>query len=143
MNLHDFPLSPIFPEEFLNYLKNLNYEKDSETYPVITASEPGGNDPAPSFDPHFIQQLEKRLELTFEGDGEASAKVCYANTEEVMPEFRTTFSPQDLLFYLFFIFATTENPRNSRSQGRLFSLPKDSLQFWEKVKLGQDNLPNR
>lgn len=60
---------------------------------------------APSLviNPEIIQQISKKLQLSFikEEDLERTGEVCFANSPEVRPEFRTVFTSKDVLDYLY------------------------------------------
>lgn len=86
----------------------------------------------------FIQQLEKILGLAYIPETPAKGRVCFAESEELRPEFKTTFTAQDLKGYLFAVtnfehrFETGLSDKNADG----FRFPKNAEVFWEMVDEG-------
>ena len=55
----------------------------------------------PNLNPEIIKEIEKSLGLTFVAEKETEGNVCFANSDEVRPEFRLTFAPIDVLDYIY------------------------------------------
>lgn len=103
----------------------------------------------PNLNPKILLDIEKRLNLTFLPEKE-EGNVCMANSAEVRPDFRTTFTPLDLLDYIYAVlhspayrekykeFLKIDFPRVPYP-GSLFpegGTNETQEKFWALVKLG-------
>lgn len=79
-------------------------------YPETTAQQTldGNIERTPNLNPEIVKQIEDRLGLTFTNEKEIEGEVCFANSDEVRPEFKQSFAPIDLLDY---IYAVLHSPR--------------------------------
>lgn len=86
----------------------------------------------------FAHKLEKILGLAYIPGTSAEGSVCFAESEELRPEFKTTFTAQNLKDYLFAVknfehrFETGLLEKNA--DGPRF--PKNAEVFWEMVDAG-------
>lgn len=55
----------------------------------------------PYFTPTIVQQIAVGLGLAFTNEKETAGNVCFANSEELRPEFVQNFAPVDLLDYVY------------------------------------------
>lgn len=60
--------------------------------------------------PEIINQISKTLQLAFINDEEMerTGEVCFANSREVRPEFRLTFTSKDALDYMYAVLYSTK-----------------------------------
>src|SRR5690606_25758422 len=79
----------------------------------------------PDFPRQVVEAISNRLGLLFIAEKVAGGNLCLANAEEVRPEYRTTFSPGDLLDYYY----------------GLLHLPRYRLHYQEFSKKGFSSLP--
>lgn len=72
-------------------------------YPETTAQQTldGNTERTPNLNPEIVKQIADSLGLTFTNEKETEGEVCFANSEEVRPEFRQSFAPIDLLDYIY------------------------------------------
>lgn len=95
----------------------------------------------PNLNSEIINQIAKNLNLTFTNEKETTeGEVCFANSEEVRPEFRLTFAPIDILDY---IYAVLHSPAYREKYKEFLKIdfprvpyPKDANTFWQLVALG-------
>ena len=92
----------------------------------------------------FSDQIAKGLGLTFVSEpaaqGDRGGEVCFAESEEVMPAYRQTFAPIDLLDY---IYAVLHSPTYRETYKEFLKIdfprvpyPTDAEAFWKMVALG-------
>lgn len=99
----------------------------------------------------IINAFAQKLGLTFVPEKEPEGNVCFINSPEVRDDFKTTFTPIDLLDYFYAVLHSANNSSKYNDfikidlQGVPF--PKNTTAFWQLVKLGgeirQIHLPER
>lgn len=85
----------------------------------------------------LINQFASHLGLTFLSEKADSSSVCYAESEEVSPEYRQSFSAMDLLDYLHAILERSAREGAASLKESIFS-PPQLRQFWELVTIGRE-----
>lgn len=89
----------------------------------------------------MINWMSKKMGLTFETEMEAGGNVCFANSLEVRDDFKISFSPLDILDYIYGVLHTTTYNEESKDFLKMnppgLPYPKDSAAFWESIKLGK------
>ena len=96
----------------------------------------------------IVDQIAKGLGLTFvpepfdSAQGKKEGEVCFAESEEVRPEYRQTFASIDLLDY---IYAVLHSPTYRETYKKFLKIdfprvpyPTDSDTFWKLVALGSE-----
>jgi hypothetical protein len=76
---------------------------------------------------HLLADLKLTLNQVYETEGE----VCQLNSPELRPEFRLTFTQNDVLDYLY---AMQHRPELKSAE----TLPADTGMFWDRVQLGRE-----
>src|SRR5690606_7449841 len=101
VQLSEFIANLSLPVDLLSDLQTVYFFEHPDLWPIL--STPGVSDEGFEifFNPMAIRLLEIRLGLSFDGELVNQGEVCFANTEEVLPAYRTTFSAGELLHYLF------------------------------------------
>jgi len=98
----------------------------------------------PSLNSEIVIKIANRLGLAYFGENDISAggEVCFANSPEVRPGFRLTFSAADVFDYAYALlhspvymdtykeFWKSDSPR--------VPYPNDTTTFWQLVKLGSE-----
>ncbi|WP_026966184.1 type ISP restriction/modification enzyme [Algoriphagus terrigena] len=100
----------------------------------------------PNLNLEIVDQIAKGLGLTFvpepfdSAQGKKGGEVCFAESGEVMPAYRQTFAPIDLLDY---IYAVLHSPSYRETYKEFLKIdfprvpyPTDAGQFWKLVELG-------
>jgi predicted helicase len=96
----------------------------------------------PNLNPEIVKQIASQLSLTFTNEKEipTEGEVCFINSPEVRPEFRITFSPIDILDY---IYAVLHSPSYREKYKEFLKIdfprvpyPTDNATFWKLVALG-------
>lgn len=94
----------------------------------------------PRIDPELIRQMEKFLGLTFVAEKEALGNVCMANSGEVRPEFKQSFTPRDVQDY---INGVLHSPKYRGKYKEFLKMdfpsvpfPAEVVEFWKLVTLG-------
>jgi predicted helicase len=94
----------------------------------------------PNLNPDIVKQIADGLGMTFTNEKETESNVCFANSDEVRPEFRQSFAPIDLLDY---IYAVLHSPSYREKYKEFLKIdfprvpaPTDADQFWKLVRLG-------
>jgi predicted helicase len=94
----------------------------------------------PNLNLTIIKQIAEGLGLTFTNEKETENAVCFANSDEVRPEFKQSFAPIDLLDY---IYAVLHSPSYREIYKEFLKIdfpripaPQDPGKFWQLVKLG-------
>lgn len=92
----------------------------------------------------IVKNISEKTGLAFIPEKEIplEGEVCFANSQEVRPEFRLTYSPIDILDY---IYAILYSPAYREKHHRLLETdffeipyPADSTAFWQYAKWGGD-----
>lgn len=96
----------------------------------------------PKLNPEIVKQIATNLGLAFTNQKEqqTEGEVCFMNSPEVRPEFRTTFAAIDILDY---IYAVLHSPIYREKYKEFLKIdflkvpyPKDPATFWKLVELG-------
>lgn len=97
----------------------------------------------PNLKPEILSKIEERLQLTFVSEKETDGNVgnvCIANSEEDRNGFQTTFSPVDLLDYIYAVLHSPEYREKFKEFLKIdfprVPYPQDSEKFWQLVTLG-------
>src|SRR5688572_20032330 len=78
----------------------------------------------------FIRALEKRTGMSFTHEVSDPENLCYANSQAVRPEYKTSFTSADLWAYV----VHHSSPQNADIIAHLTTIfPKSKQQFWETV----------
>lgn len=67
----------------------------------FTTGVKGGELRTPNLNPTIIKQIAEGLGLSFTNEKEKEGNVCFANSNELRPEFKQSFAPIDLLDYIY------------------------------------------
>lgn len=117
-------------------------------YPETTAQQTldGNTERTPNLNPAIVKQIAEGLGLTFTNEpfdyaqDETASNVCFANSNEVRPEFKQSFAPIDLLDY---IYAVLHSPTYRSTYKEFLKIdfprvpyPKNAETFWSLVALG-------
>lgn len=110
-------------------------------YPETTQPTLDGiNTRKPNLNPEIVKQIADGLGLTFTNEKETESNVCFANSDELRPEFKQSFAPIDLLDY---IYAVLHSPTYREKYKEFLKIdfpripaPQDPGKFWKLVKLG-------
>ena len=86
---------------------------------------------------HSIKQIEDHLNLTFVSDNDTMGNVCFANSNEMRPEFRQTFTMIDVLDYYYAILHSETFNEFSRNYDIGIPITSDSKIFWKLVEIGK------
>lgn len=98
----------------------------------------------PNLNPEVVIKIAKSLGLTYLAEKEIPPEgaVCFANSPEVRPEFRLTFSPTDIFDYTYAVLCSQIY---KEKYAAFFNInaprvpyPKDTTTFWQLVKLGSE-----
>lgn len=81
----------------------------------------------------LAEKISKALELLFINQNEPEGNVCFANSNELCPEFKETFTSVDLMNYEFAVLHSEKYKDFISSD----LIPKDRKIFWEMVALGK------
>jgi len=92
--------------------------------------------------PQNIDQIAKTIGLTFITKKDPEGNVCLANSPEVRPEFRETFTLLDLQDYFIAILHSKIARENNQEFLNIdfsqISIPTDTVEFWKFVELGKE-----
>lgn len=111
-------------------------------YPETTAQQTidGNTERTPNLNPEIVKQIAEGLGLTFTNEKETEGEVCFANSNEVRPEFKPSFAPIDLLDY---IYAVLHSPTYREKYKEFLKIdfprvpyPNNAVTFWKLVALG-------
>lgn len=91
--------------------------------------------PIPS---EVILDIEKRLGLLFTAET-PELNLCLAQSEEFLPDFRTSFSAQELLQALYALYTAAPSQPTTPTEVQ-FSFPTDPNLFWNLVEFGKQLL---
>ena len=86
----------------------------------------------------LIQKLEKHLNLIYVFESTGEGRVCFAESEELRPDFKTTFTVQNFDDYLSalkkleHLFEADLSEKNNEG----FRFPKNTEVFWAMVEKG-------
>ena len=90
----------------------------------------------------IVTQISAKLGLTFIPEQEPEGNVCMANSKEVRRDFKTTFTPADIMDY---IYAVLHSPTYRVKCKELLEgdfrgvpYPKNAITFWQLVKSGSE-----
>ena len=85
----------------------------------------------------LAEKISEKLGLTFINEEESSGNVCLANSDELRPEFKETFTLSDMLYYELAILNPLNIEDKNKSLLALDLVPKDRNSFWDLVSLGK------
>jgi|SRR6185437_12112986 len=94
--------------------------------------------------PEILKQISEKLQLSFINDEEMQrlGEVCFANSPEVRPEFRLTFTSKDVLDYLYAILYSTEFQKefekHLKTDLKSIPAPSDIIFFCKLAVLGSE-----
>ncbi|WP_157813315.1 type ISP restriction/modification enzyme [Flavobacterium sp. 5] len=90
----------------------------------------------------IVQKITNNLDLAFFNQKELSGNVCFANDNDVRPEFKEIFSQIDLLNYIYAILFLSKYRENHqeflKSNFSYIPIPNDKIKFWKLIKLGNE-----
>jgi len=86
---------------------------------------------------HSIKQIEDHLNLLLVSDNNTMGNVCFANSNEMRPEFRQTFTMTDVLDYCYAILHSETFNEFSRNDDIGIPITSDSKIFWKLVEIGK------
>lgn len=83
----------------------------------------------------LIKKLEIILNLTYVSETASESRVCFAEIEELRPEFKTTFTAKNLQDYLFALknFEDRFDADLSEKNNKGFRFPKNTEVFWKMI----------
>lgn len=135
MDLSKFLYFLKFPADFERNLRRVELRSDTCSRPVLSDM-----DACPEQESEYffcqstITALEDKLALNFEEGLMINGKVCFANTDEVRPDFRTNFTGGDLLNYIFALLPA----EGAIDDAKVYlPFPEDADHFWTQVERGQ------
>jgi predicted helicase len=85
---------------------------------------------------HSVQQITYHLNLLLVGDNNTIGNLCFANCNEIRPEFRQTFTMIDVLDYCYAILHSETFDTFSSDGVIRIPITSDSNIFWQLVKIG-------
>lgn len=83
---------------------------------------------------NLAQKISNDLNLTFIEETEPEGNVCFANSDQLRPEFKEVFTSADLSNYQYAV----SHARKNKEALSIESLPKDRHTFWKLVALGSE-----
>jgi hypothetical protein len=83
-----------------------------------------------------IKQITDHLDLLFVSDNNTIENVCFANSNEMRPEFRQTFTIIDIMDYCCAILHSATFDTFSGNEVIRIPITSDSKIFWQLVKVG-------
>ncbi len=92
----------------------------------------------------IIKQISEKLQLGFinEEEMERLGEVCFANSPEIRPEFRLTFTSKDVLDYLYAILYSTQFHKDFekylKTDLKSLPIPADIFTFCKMAVLGSE-----
>jgi len=96
----------------------------------------------PNLSPEIVKQIANNLGLTFIVKKDPDGNVCLANSPEVRPEFRETFTIVDLQDYCCAVLHSENFRENHQEFTKIdFSqipIPTDTIEFWKLVESGKE-----
>lgn len=136
VQLSEFIINLSLPADLLANLETVYFFEHPNHWPVLSTPVVSDEGIEMFFNPVVISILETRLGLSFERELLNQGEVCFANTEEVSPAYRTTFSAGELLHY---VFSQLPPVRDIIKVQRTIYLPfpGNTDYFWELVMLGK------
>ena len=128
------------------YFRSLHTRSGLATEHVFWGELGSGSTKTPplTLNMEIVNQIAKGLGLTFvpepAAQGDRGGEVCFAESSEVMPAYRQTFAPIDLLDY---IYAVLHSPTYRETYKEFLKIdfprvpyPTDAATFWKLVALG-------
>lgn len=94
----------------------------------------------PNVDPIMVEQIAVGLGLEFTNEKEAACNVCFANSDELRPEFMQSFTLIDLEDYVYAVLHSTTYREKYKEFLKIdfphVPYPTDTSTFWKLVALG-------
>ncbi|MCD0476381.1 hypothetical protein LPB87_18470 [Flavobacterium sp. EDS] len=88
----------------------------------------------PTFDKEVLVTIEKIIGIPFIAELYLDGSVCFANNDEVRPEFRQHFNVFHVLDYVNASICKSELPL--KTDFIKIQYPQDSISFWKQVAVG-------
>lgn len=93
----------------------------------------------PNLDLEVVDEMAEKLGLTFVFKKETESNVCFIDSPEIRDDYKSTFTPTDILAYFYAVLQTPTYSRSMKSRNFDFSHiphPKNPDVFWKWVRLG-------
>jgi hypothetical protein len=90
----------------------------------------------PTFDKEVLDIIEKIIGIPFISDSYATGAVCFADDEEVRPEFRQSFNTFHVLDYIKAIIHQSNDIEFIEKVSFQIPYPENSTSFWKLVASG-------
>ena len=132
MTLNQFLLKHNVPVKFLGLFPGIFIEDEEKTESLWQFSNDGDKQ---GFRSPVLKGFEMRLGLSFEAGSRSN--VCFANHEEVRPEFRTSFTAEELVEYVLGFMTENEAGTGGANDKFILPYPSDAEFFWEMVEEGK------
>lgn len=108
-----------------------------ETLPTVQSSIS-----IPQLNPEIIKQISNQLGLKHILKTEVQGNLCFANNQEIRPEFKQTFTNEDILNYITAVLHLpiheAQYKESLKTNSCKIPYPKDPKTFWELVKIGSE-----
>ncbi|HUH46551.1 MAG TPA: hypothetical protein VLZ54_05305 [Arenibacter sp.] len=129
------------PEKVISVLRSRDTGAFFRLFPDLVPAE--DQELAFYLEEEMANYMSKKIGLTFETEMDAGGNVCFANSPEVRDDFKISFSPMDILNYIHGALLSIAQSKEYRSFLAVdppgLPYPKDSVVFWESVKLDQES----
>ncbi len=128
----------LYIAKIAQYHSGISMEK-THIFPLFVDALTGKGQ-MPNLNASLIHEFEKRLSLAFVSEMLPDPNVCFANSEEVRPEFKSTFYPIDVFNYVIgvinsrdFVKTYGDFPQNIPR----IPYPKNPDTFWRMAEQGR------
>lgn len=127
--------------KYFNFRQMDTFSLYSSTLKQISSQIfPETNETVPILNPEIIKLFTASLGLTFASQKEHEGNVCLANSHEVRPEFKETFTSKNLFDYIYAIFHSSvfreKLKENLQIDFPYIPIQTDKTKFWKLVQLG-------
>ena len=136
-----FPIRSVFEDSKKNGLENItenllkiSFEKsDNNTIPLFVLNEEN----ILELNPQIMTVFSKKVGLVFILDNETIGNTCFANSQEIRNDFKTTFTISDILEFTFACLKA-EMKGTEQIDTIALKLPKNQEEFWKMIQLGSE-----
>lgn len=115
-----------------NSIENMISNCNKKYFDFLTFYEAYSN----SENPEIINDIANQLDLLFINENDREGNICFANSKDLRPEFKQSFTVLDLLDYSYAVLNSVTYHKSDKNKGIPFPIHSDF--FWQLVQIGSN-----
>lgn len=115
-----------------NSIENMISNCNEKYFDFLTFYEAYSN----SENPEIINDIANQLDLLFINENDREGNICFANSKDLRPEFKQSFTVLDLLDYSYAVLNSVKYYKSDNNKE--IPIPLQSDIFWQLVQIGSN-----